>query len=370
MAVANLFRRRLASVATTTSLAAVFAVVIALLANQEAQRVEILASATALAPPVAVQLGDDAPPDAVDRLARTLPGVAEPVLVFHGVLQVPGTEGVTRRVLAAPSGPWLAGLRLGSGRRPASDDAREALVDGLVAATQGLRVGDDVVCYRGPNEPEGETLKVVGILQGVAMGLAVIPLGVGRSLVGDPVAASAVYLAPGAGTPVVDPTALGREMPGVEAVVTRAQATDEISRSLSGTQRSSRLGAAFAVAIALVTLSLLAGLDAEERSGEMALLAALGWRDRTLLGTWALEVLVRGSLALAAALLLAPALSRFLLDRIEAASSNHVEVAMSPSTMGALALPLVLLLPLASVPAWWRSRRAPAGRALRLLAPE
>ena len=122
--------------------------------------------------------------------------------------------------------------------------------------------------------------------------------------------------------------------------------------------------------LAVIFLGVLAILDARDRGFDLAVLQAIGWRARTLLGLCMTEVLTRGVLALGLAAALAPWLARWLLGRISHANHYHMELLLPAWVFLAVCACALVLMPLSAWPAWRAARRVTPARALRILARE
>jgi hypothetical protein len=120
----------------------------------------------------------------------------------------------------------------------------------------------------------------------------------------------------------------------------------------------------------LLFLGVLALLEADERAPEVALLEALGWRERSIFSALAAEVGTRCLLAVLLAAALAPLLAAWLRARIAAGSGYVLPTAGTdgPTLLALGGAALATLL--AAVPAHLASRRTGPGERLRLLARE
>ena len=112
------------------------------------------------------------------------------------------------------------------------------------------------------------------------------------------------------------------------------------------------------------------GVAERDRGFDLAVLQAIGWRARTLLGLCMTEVLTRGVLALGLAAALAPWLARWLLGRISHANHYHMELLLPAWVFLAVCACALVLMPLSAWPAWRAARRVTPARALRILARE
>jgi hypothetical protein len=261
---------------------------------------------------------------------------------------------------------------LAEGRHLASDEAAEALIDVWVARRDGLGVGSTLTLYPDPQAPEGETLTVVGVLDGMSMGRLLVPLGVARRMYtlgdGPEALATGAIVASPLKADVLE-TRLAA-LPGVGSYMLAARAVEQVDSAFSGSLGVLLLGLFAAVGVALLVLGLLALEDRRERAPEIALLDALGWRGGDLALVTVGEVLARGVPALLLAGLLAPWLASLFLAQVEAVNHYRVALHVPPWLVLAVLGPALLLLPLAALPALRRARGQAPGRALRRIAPE
>jgi ABC-type antimicrobial peptide transport system permease subunit len=111
-------------------------------------------------------------------------------------------------------------------------------------------------------------------------------------------------------------------------------------------------------------------MDARDRMPDVAILHAIGWRDRSLRALMLTEVYARGALALLVAFTAAPFLERTLLRRLSIANDFVMLPVPAPWMPFVLAALCALAFPLAAYPAWRSVRGLAPARALRLLARE
>ena len=144
----------------------------------------------------------------------------------------------------------------------------------------------------------------------------------------------------------------------------------QVAANFGGSEVILRFGLFMAISVAVLFLGILAALDAGDRAPDLAVLQALGWRDRALLGLCLTEVMSRGIFALLLALPGAPLLATWLLGRIEEANHYHMTL-LSPAWLTVLVMGLALvLMPLGALPAWRASRKVTPARAMRMLTRE
>jgi ABC-type lipoprotein release transport system permease subunit len=271
-------------------------------------------------------------------------------------------------VLCVEPGAWTRKLRFAEGHGFSSSDEQVILIDHWIAGRFGVALGDVLECYPGNDAPEGESLRVVGVLEGVSLGFAVIPLETGRRLFGLP------ELATGAQVASAQPEATLEnglwQVPGVESVFSMRRAAAQIRANFEGSERVLLLALFMAIAVSIIFLGVLAALDAAERAPDYVVLASLGWRRRSLIGLCLTEVMTRGLLALTLGLALAPFLANELLDRIAAANHYRMELAIPPALILWVVGIALLALPLSALPALRTASRQKPALALRRLAGE
>jgi ABC-type antimicrobial peptide transport system permease subunit len=279
------------------------------------------------------------------------------------------SDGATRRVpLFGVEADGLGRtLPIGSGRRLSAPDADEALVDRFLAEREGWAAGDRITLYPHPDAPEGKRVEITGILAGASLGRIVVPIGVARGLYGLGDRSTGALLEGAVTREAEDRIA---ELYGIESVRATAGVVAGVEDSFRG--NLALLWAAFgaAVAAALLFLGVLALLEADERAPEVALLEALGWRERSIFSALAAEVGTRCLLAVLLAAALAPLLAAWLRARIAAGSGYVLPTAGTdgPTLLALGGAALATLL--AAVPAHLASRRTGPGERLRLLARE
>ena len=363
----NVIRRRVASIASVVGLGAAFALIIAFLLVHVTHRRVVEDSLQRLGLDATVQFDEPVGAEVWTRVGQEAGGHVEPLVTRRALL---GGENdpVYRRIVCVAPGKFTAQQELIEGRMFASANANEVVVDRWVADRQGLAVGDEVWLYAYANSPDAIAARVVGLLQGVHLGLVLLPLETGRALFGLPALATAAHL-----TSNREPAALEQALstlPSVEAVFSLERARREVHRNFAGSTRVLTITLLLSIVVAIVFLGVLAALDAADHAGDLALLRALGWRDRALFGLCLTEVGTRGLIALLGALPVAPLLARWIVSRISQANHYHMEVHHPGWLYGLVVAAVLLLLPLGAVPAWRAARRITPARALRLLSAQ
>lgn len=291
-------------------------------------------------------------PEAVQEQIERVEGVARaaPISEQYAMLRLHG-----RRALAVligydpgmPGGPWA----LATGRPPRA--AREVVLDEVLAADHGLRVGS-ILEYR------GTSLQVVGLSSGTTgfmTPLAFATRATANTLSRRPATATFFLVEP---RPGIEPAALTRRLervvPGVSAL-TRAQVASNDRRLFSAPfQGPLRAMVTIAFAVAVLVIGLTIYTSTSERSREYATLKALGLRGRSLLLLVAAQA---GGLA-AAGTALGVAFAFGVAQLVSWAAPRYL-VAISAATValivvGAIAMALLA----ASVPARYVARLDPA----------
>jgi ABC-type lipoprotein release transport system permease subunit len=146
-------------------------------------------------------------------------------------------------------------------------------------------------------------------------------------------------------------------LPDAQYVTVLADAREKVDAIFSASRVIVVLALFLGIFIVVIFLAVLAAMDVADRSHDLATLNAMGWRDCTLLGLCVSEVATRGYLALGLALVAAPLMARWILDRI--GEVHHSRVPLHDETWMYLigAGLAMLLIPLGALPAW-RSARA------------
>lgn len=361
----HISRRRGTTVVAVLGLGGILAVVTAFLLVHATHQREVASAIGRMGLDATVHFREPQDEQAVRALAHAAEGQAEPILSRRALLRL-GEETCFRRVLCVAPGRWTAKLHFAEGGAFTRPDEPVVLIDRWIAGTYGVGVGDMISFYASRNAPEGADLRVAGVLDGVSLGLALLPLETGRRLFGLAGLATGAQVA--SELPQAQLESALWSVPGVESVFGMRRAAAQIRANFEGSERVLILALWMAICVSIVFLGVLAALDAEERAPDFVVLAALGWRRRSIVGVCLTEVMVRGVLALGLGLLLAPWLAHGLLDRIAAANHYRMTLAVPPTLLLQVALAVLLALPLGAWPALRAARRLAPARALRRFA--
>ncbi len=371
LALAGVARRRRDTLGAILGVGLSVALVLAFLAVHVSHRVEAREAIQTSTRSATLHFDEPQGPATLASVAQALEGTLEPLVARMARLATPGGLE-TRRLWGVAAHGWVETQALAEGRHLSSDEAAEALIDVWVARRDGLGVGSTLTLFPDPQAPEGETLTVVGVLDGMSMGRLLVPLGVARRMYtlgeGSQALTTGAIVASPLNADVLE--ARLAALSGVGSFMLATRAVEQVDSAFSGSLGVLMLGLFAAVGVALLVLGLLALEDRRERAPEIALLDALGWRAGDLALVTVGEVLARGVPALLLAGLLAPWLAGMFLARIEAVNHYRVALHVPPWLVLAVLGPALLLLPLAALPALRRARAQAPGRALRRIAPE
>jgi putative ABC transport system permease protein len=174
-----------------------------------------------------------------------------------------------------PDGLLIRGLRIIAGRTLTPDDGRSVLLGRVLALNLGKNVGE-------PIDVAGESFRVVGLYESDSLfenGGLVMPLRELQRMMGreGQVTGFVIVARPG-----VDPRALGREIEAQMEGVAAIPARDYVQSNVQIRLAHAMSWATTAVALALGSIGLLntMAMAVFERTGEIGLLRALGWRRR------------------------------------------------------------------------------------------
>jgi ABC-type lipoprotein release transport system permease subunit len=354
----QLVRRGWETPAAAIGLAAAFAVVMAFMIVHVTQRREAMAIAGRWSRDATVHFHDPAGPDGLAAVAAATNGVPEP-FVSRIVLVTKDEQIFSRKLLGAPIDGLLARLPVAEGRAPTDPWANEAVIDYWIAMKDGIAVGDEVLLSPEPDSPEGAKVTIVGLIEGASFGRIVVPLMLAQNLYSLPGLATGAHVTSALSGDELEDTLW--QVPGVVAVFDTHHITTEMRETWEARQTDTRVAVISGALLALIFLSILAALDATERTREFAILYGLGWRDGAVFRMMAAEVFIRGLLVVGIAAILGPLLARWVLDRLMVANGYLVHV-YEPLWLFALVLgPVLVVTPLAALPAWSKARRlAPA----------
>ncbi len=362
MGIAHVVRYRWTSLVTIVVLAGVLTVILAFLLVHITHVREIDAGVARMGLDATVQFQN---PVALDELTTHVnPSLLtiEPQITRVALLTAKG-QARFRRVIGATAGAWVAGLKMAAGHRMTSSDVDVIMIDHWIANKQGLQVGDHVELAAGKNAPDVATCEVIGIMEGVSQGFAVVPLDVMQSLFFLPDLITDAQVA----STLEDQELQKRlwTLPDVETVHTMSQARNAVSKNFEGGEKILTTALLLSLILAAVYLAIIALLDAAERGQDLAVLRAIGWRPRSMLAVCVTEVMARGLGAVALALPLAPLLARWLLGRIAEANHYHMEL-NHPWWLSLAVVGLgLIVIPLGALPAFRSVMRVSPAQALR-----
>jgi putative ABC transport system permease protein len=259
---------------------------------------------------------------------RAVPGVRALAPSLMDAVSFEGANLVS--VLAngwEPGGLLVGGLKVVGGRALRAGDGRAVMLGRVLAMNLGKRVGDEL-------DVAGEAFRVVGIYESASLfenGGLVMPLPELQRMMGreGQVTGFVIVAAPG-----VDPRALGREIesrvPGVAAVPAR----DYVQANVQIRLARAMAWATTAVALAIGSIGLLntMAMAVFERTGEIGLLRALGWRRRRIVMLLMGEAGALGMLGV----LLGIALAFLGLHalRLAPTARGYIDPALPPSSLG------------------------------------
>lgn len=285
---------------------------------------------------------------------RAIPGVKElsPSLMDA----VSFEEANLASVLAngwEPDGLLARGLRILRGRTLRPGDGRDVLLGRVLALNLGKDIGQSLSIA-------GEPFQVVGVFESDSLfenGGLVMPLPELQRMMGRQGQVTGFVII---SEPRTDPRELGRtieaEVPGVAATpandYVQANTQIRLSRAMSW--------ATTVVALALGSIGLLntMAMAVFERTGEIGLLRALGWRRRRILQLLMGETAALGLLGVALGTALAFLGARLVM--LSPTSRGYIDPSLSPAVIAiGLAMGLGLTLLGGAYPAWRASRLDP-----------
>jgi putative ABC transport system permease protein len=362
-----LWRRRWTSLATVLCLGLAFAVVIAFSCLHVTHSEQTSEAMRRFGLDVSVRFAEPVTEETVAEVAETVGGRVEPRIVNLAVLEFPAGPTQYPIVCLPPDG-WFADLPVERGRLFTDAQAEEMVIDQWVADVHGLEVGDRILCFPGFNAPEGVALDVVGVMGGASLGRVFVPLDVGREIFGLTGLATGVDVA--SDLPQEALVAALREMPNARSVMSFERAREKTGAMFAGLERVLVAMVLLSILIAVIFLALLAALDSADRAPDLAVLGAIGWRDRSTLAIIATEVMARGGLAFLVSIPTAPLFGWWLLDRIRRINHYHMELTLPGWVYLLVGLAGLVVVPLGALPAWRLARRVSPARAVRVLATE
>ncbi|AMV38757.1 ABC transporter permease [Planctomyces sp. SH-PL62] len=211
------------------------------------------------------------------------------------IREIPGVGGVARSLMDSvsfeesnlasvlangwePGGLLMRGLRVVDGRLLEEGDARSVLLGRVLALNLGKKVGDSASIA-------GEPFRVVGVYESDSLfenGGLVVPLRELQRMMGREGMVTGLVVA---AKPGVDPKSLGEaiegQLDGVAAVPARDYVQGNVQLRLARAMAVATTG----VAVALGSIGLLntMAMAVFERTSEIGLLRALGWRRRRII---------------------------------------------------------------------------------------
>lgn len=271
---------------------------------------------------------------------RAIPGVKDVAPSLMDAVSF--EEANLASVLASgwePNGLLARGLRILRGRPLRPGDRRAVLLGRVLALNLGKTAGEQLSIA-------GETFQVVGIYETDSLfenGGLVMPLKELQRMMGREGQVTGFVIVAERG---VDPQALGRtierKLPGVAATPAR----DYVQQNVQLRLANAMAWATMAVALAIGSLGLLntMAMAVYERTGEIGLLRALGWRRSRIVMLLLGESAALGALSVVLGTALAFAGARLLM--LSPTSRGYIDPSLSPLVLAqglALGLGLTLL---------------------------
>ena len=282
-----LSRRRWASVATVVSLASTLAVVVSFLYVHVTHITETDAHLAVLGRDATVHFTQPVPDEELAAIGKRVEGKAEPAIATNLVVELSGRRLFQRAFCLPPDG-WISNLRMARGRPLEDPAAREVVIDEWLSDAHGVDVGDSLTCFPWYSAPESTAFEIVGVLDGPSHGMVVLPLEAGREMLGLPGLSTAIDVTSDLPTDTL--MARLRALEHVETVQSMNRVRERVGMTFGGLRRVLILAVIVAVLVGALFLALLAALDAAERAPDLAVLRALGWRERSMLSLCVTEV--------------------------------------------------------------------------------
>ena len=362
-----LSRRRWASAATIICLALNLALVVAFIYVHVTHVVETEASVGRIGLDATVHFSKPIDDADLPEVARRVGGVAEPMINANLLIEFPRTRLLYRTFCLSPDS-WVRNLPLIRGRPLQDSAANELVIDQWVSDSYDIDVGDSVSIYPSYSAPESTAFQVVGVFAGASQGMLILPLEAGRTLLNLPGLATGLSVSSDLPPELLVETLRG--LPHADSVQSLAIARAKVSETFAGLERVLAVAVLMAVVVAVLFLALLAALDAADRAPDLAVLRALGWRNRSMLVLCVTEVAARGWLAFLLAIPIAPWIALWLIEQLRQANRYRMDLASPPWALVAVGAACLLLVPLGALPAWRAARRMSPGAAMRILARE
>lgn len=252
-----------------------------------------------------------------------------------------------------PGSLLMKGLRILDGRPLREGDGRDVLLGRVLALNLGKKVGDAAAIA-------GEDFRVVGVYESDSLfenGGLVVPLRELQRMMGREGMVTGLVVA---ASPGADPKALGEAIEARVGGVAAVPARDYVQSNVQLRLARAMAGATTAVALALGSIGLLntMAMAVFERTGEIGLLRALGWRRRRIITLLMGEAAAIGVLGAAAGWLLAVAGMRALM--LSPTARGFIDPSLAPAAF-ALGLGMGALLAILGglYPAFRASRLEP-----------
>ena len=266
-----------------------------------------------------------------ERLGETIRGVPGVEAVAPSLMDaVSFEEADLASVLAngwEPGGLLMQGLRILDGRMLQEGDARRVMLGRVLALNLGKKVGDAV-------NIAGEEFEVVGVYESESLfenGGLVVPLRELQRMMGREGMVTGLVVAAGPG---VDPKSLGETIESRVQGVAAVPARDYVQSNVQLRLARSMAGATTAVALVLGSVGLLntMAMAVFERTGEIGLLRALGWKRRRVIALLMGEAAAIGLLGAVAGCVLAVAGMRALM--LWPTARGFIDPNLAPAAFG------------------------------------
>ncbi len=261
---------------------------------------------------------------------RAVPGVAD---VAPSLMDTVSFED--RNLVSVLANGWeggsrlFRGVRVLEGRALRPGDGRVVMLGRVLRLNLGKAVGDDLAVA-------GVSFRVVGVFESDSLfenGGLIVPLSELQTMMGRPGQVTGFVVAAGSSEPG-DVAALARRIEREVAGVAAVPARDYVQGDLQIRLTKTMAWATTAVALVLGSIGLLNTMVMAvfERTGEVGLLRALGWRRRRVLALILGEALVLGLLGSLAGTALAFAGVRALL--LSPTSQGFIDPKLPPGVLG------------------------------------
>lgn len=261
---------------------------------------------------------------------RAVPGVAD---VAPSLMDTVSFED--RNLVSVLANGWeggsrlFRGVRVLEGRALRPGDGRVVMLGRVLRLNLGKAVGDDLAVA-------GVSFRVIGVFESDSLfenGGLIVPLSELQTMMGRPGQVTGFVVAAGSSEPG-DVAALARRIEREVAGVAAVPARDYVQGDLQIRLTKTMAWATTAVALVLGSIGLLNTMVMAvfERTGEVGLLRALGWRRRRVLALILGEALVLGLLGSLAGTALAFAGVRALL--LSPTSQGFIDPKLPPGVLG------------------------------------